>query len=142
MSPGHHIYVEGSKDAAFAYNVVVGDRLFTADGILARVVSTQYLTQHGIYAPLTLSGSLIVNGVLCSNYAEFAPSDTPLTHAAMSPMRALYRLLPLSIFESVAAVSNGFHWYPGTLVKLWTHVLNEADLATFVPQSLFSMLSA
>lgn len=141
LSPNHHLYVRastGAKQLVFAWNVQVGDFLIggSREDEQLRVTGVTWEEKLGVYAPLTLSGSLVVDGVLVSNYAEFPPSDQLLIHAAMAPLRAAYHLLPRSIFARVAAVENGFHWWPRALVTCWQTLLGEKPLTSFIPSSL------
>lgn len=141
LSPNHHIYIRspstGAKELTFAWNVEVGHALFSSHGGSdLQVTRVSWEEEVGVYAPLTLSGSLIVDGALVSNYAEFPPSDKALVHAAMAPLRAAFHVLPASVFERIAAVDNGFHWWPRLLVGCWQSILGEQPLTSFVPSSL------
>lgn len=64
----HLIYVEGKSNPVRASSVAVGDQLFPSG---ATVTKTSTVQKKGIYAPLTASGILLVNGgIQASNYAS------------------------------------------------------------------------
>jgi len=69
-----------------AEEVAEGDFLLTTSG-LEKVDSISRVTRKGLGAPLTMTGDLLVNGVLSSNYAH-APSHS-IGHLWMSPFRWL-----------------------------------------------------
>lgn len=68
ISELHMVYVNGQLSAA--KSVVVGDRLGEA-GTVTRVTT---VNRHGLYAPLTLSGDILVSGVHASNYVTLLPT--------------------------------------------------------------------
>lgn len=51
------------------------------------IVSVNYVPKHGIYAPLTRDGNIVVNSVVASCYALI--SDHDLAHISMAPVRWL-----------------------------------------------------
>ena len=67
-----------------ADEVAQGDFLLTSTG-LEKVASIARVTRQGYGSPLTMSGDLLVNGVLSSNYAH-APSHS-IAHLWMTPFR-------------------------------------------------------
>ncbi|CAL8240898.1 unnamed protein product [Merluccius merluccius] len=66
---------------------------------------------RGLYAPLTLHGSLVVDGVLASCYA--AVDQPRLAHWALAPLRLVQRLL-----GPAGPQTDGLHWYPWVLQRL------------------------
>jgi len=60
-----------------------------------RVIDVALHSETGYFAPMTGSGTIIVNGVLCSNYIGHR-SDHHLKHATYAPLRLLHRALPLN----------------------------------------------
>lgn len=93
ISGNHMLYVNGSL--APALSVKIGDILVSSSGSDAVVKSVRTLTGvKGIYAPHTVDGTLVVNGVVASNYVALPALDgtsfefqATLQHAAMSPYR-------------------------------------------------------
>ena len=67
-----------------ADEVAEGDFLLTSTG-LEKVASIGRVTRQGYGSPLTMTGDLLVNGVLSSNYAH-APSHS-LAHYFVTPFR-------------------------------------------------------
>ncbi|KAG7252874.1 hypothetical protein CRUP_029590, partial [Coryphaenoides rupestris] len=78
---------------------------------LSRVTSMGLRRSRGLYAPLTLHGSLVVDGVLASCYA--AVDQPGLAHRALAPLRLIYGLLGPS-----GPQADGLHWYPWVLQRL------------------------
>jgi len=67
----HMIFVQDKANAIPASSLRVGDRLSNGDVVSA----IKKVTRRGVYAPLTTSGSLLVNDVLVSNYIAFQGSE-------------------------------------------------------------------
>lgn len=87
---------------------------------------------EGYAAPLTMSGTILVNDVLASSYA-IMESQT-LAHAAMAPVRWWYQLygqVSQAVPESIAASLqiekqlNGTHWFPSVLHSLTQQYLSK-----------------
>jgi hypothetical protein len=55
--------------------------------VFDEIVSINYVTKNGIYAPLTRDGNIVVNSVVASCYAVI--SDHDMAHWAMAPVRWL-----------------------------------------------------
>lgn len=79
-----------------ARSIRTGDLLPSEQGELTEVVSIRTVTRHGIYAPFTVTGDLVVNGIAASNYVVLPPAFQPnlsferqhsLQHAAYMPYR-------------------------------------------------------
>jgi hypothetical protein len=105
------VYSRQNHQTAFllAQNAAVGDCLVEyQNGIMAleEIVEIALIEEKGIYAPLTTSGTLIVNSCLASCYASF--ESQMLCHLAM---------LPLIIYTSVhkQEPTVGIHSYCRTL---------------------------
>lgn len=94
VSPLHMLYV--NKKLVPASQVKVGDILTSVNGLVAKVQSVR--TVHGVkgvYAPHTVEGNLVVNGVVASNYITLPELEGTnfefqafLQHLAMGPYRA------------------------------------------------------
>jgi hypothetical protein len=82
--------------------------------------------------PLTMAGTILVDGVLASSYAVIHNHD--LAHASMAPLRWWYQLnnllgqfapnvVPANLqFEKQM---NGTHWYPQMLHSFTQQYLNK-----------------
>uniref|UniRef100_A0A2S2QMS4 Protein hedgehog n=1 Tax=Sipha flava TaxID=143950 RepID=A0A2S2QMS4_9HEMI len=134
----------------FAKRVRVNDTLLTVDGAgdalrlrTERVVRIQRTEQFGLYAPLTVDGTVVVDDVIASCYAVI--DSQWLAHLAFLPTRALdaartslYGLVwrlghPLRDSSPASAVAaataypdqpaDGIHWYPRMLYAISDYVI-------------------
>ncbi|PAA86822.1 hypothetical protein BOX15_Mlig016153g2 [Macrostomum lignano] len=108
LSPGHLLLLaETAESAACAPRAAPASQLRAGQsslwtmgpGGLRRdlVVCVQQASSRshrGIYAPFTLSGSLLVDGVLASCYVDCGPLTAPQMHALLAPVRAAWRVWP------------------------------------------------
>jgi len=86
LTPEHLVCIN-KDEFVYAKNVKVGNCLLRIDINLSfneEVIKIDYLYDNEIYAPLTVEGTLIVNGFLTSCYANF-PSHT-FAHLSMLPL--------------------------------------------------------
>lgn len=86
LSHGHLVYVNGKFIPA--KDTRVGDSVKTEAG-LAVVTSVKDVWSKGLYAPHTLGGDLMVNGVSVSCYTTVFPETT--AHTLLTPVRALFK---------------------------------------------------
>jgi hypothetical protein len=126
LSPKHLVFVEGKKNPVTADSLRVGDalRLAAADKTKATIRKITPFTRHdGVYAPLTPSGTLVVNanGIVASNYVSLQDGATEwvewnqgskesvlppmisqhdLLHLATSPVRLWMTVWPSSVSSS------------------------------------------
>lgn len=137
----------GNEDVVWSWapaqEVRVGDCLLDGHGSELSVYGVETVDRTGAYAPLTLDGSVIVNGALCSCYAP--PGDGRLLthsvcHSAMLPLRLfeelrvaleqwsqpsgsekpLLTMEPLWLLPSASDIS--MHPYAGGLLEVITQV--------------------
>ena len=109
MTGAHLIHVQGKVHPVRADAVKVGDRLVGVAGGDLKVTEIRQVTKTGIYAPLTPSGNIAVNGILASSYvslqenaneyAKLGNTDIILSQAGMSH-------LWLSPFRMICTVSG------------------------------------
>lgn len=86
ITGNHYLYVNGRLVAAHA--VQVGNVLRTASGQSA-VVKVERVKDVGLYAPHSLHGDVLVDGIVCSSYSRaVAPG---LAHALLLPLRWLVK---------------------------------------------------
>lgn len=90
LSQGHYLYANGRLTSAKA--VRVGDILETTDGESA-VVRTEMVRLRGLYAPHTIHGDIVVDGVRVSGYSRAL--HPRLAHALLAPVRLLVSLTSL-----------------------------------------------
>jgi len=94
VSPAHLVCVrkDGAEwDWVAAQDVRPGSDLEDERGKAALVQAVHRACGVGAFAPLTISGDLVVDGVLCSCYAPPAAWEVPhgACHASMAPLRLL-----------------------------------------------------
>jgi hypothetical protein len=70
ISGDHMVFLADKKNPVPAKMIKVGDKLSGASGSVT-VSKINTITRNGLYAPVTLDGTLIVNGVLASSYITF-----------------------------------------------------------------------
>ena len=80
-------------ESVFADQIEEGDRLVRWEGSRMReepVVGVQPAREKGIWAPLTMEGTLLVDGLLASSYASFSH---PTSDMILAPVKSFPRLL-------------------------------------------------
>jgi len=102
-----------------AQNVRAGDELEDCSGSPCMVLETSRVCLTGAYAPLTVDGCLLVDGVLCSCYAPPAAWAVPHSacHATMLPLRVVDTLR--ATVESWSRPADGMKDPLMTLEVLW-----------------------
>jgi len=106
VSPGHLVLTEDGVYKT-AGTLMPGDalRVVDADGLkVSRVLSIQRSPSSDAYAPLTASGTVVVDGVVASNYASPATLSLrhSVAHAFHFPVRAYHAMLALLGAQSVS----------------------------------------
>jgi len=90
---GNHLIFRLSADvgleSVFADQIEEGDKLLSLKGE-ETVVGVEAAREKGIWAPLTMEGTLLVDGLLASSYASFPHHASELTYA---PIKMFSRLL-------------------------------------------------
>lgn len=126
ITPSHFIYKlnkHTQRDVVdYAKSLTTGDKIYVRNPLdpngplkTERVIEINDEDMFGAYAPLTETGTIIVDDVLVSCYALF-PSDT-VSHWSMLPVRLMARFYP-RFFET----NEEMHWYPRSLLKLYNMV--------------------
>jgi Hint module len=90
----HLVFLADKKNPVRAKSVKVGDVLksATGNGKTATIKKIETVEKEGIYAPLTMGGSLVVNGVLASSY--IAVQDTSkIENTSQSTLSDEYMIL-------------------------------------------------
>jgi len=94
---------------------------------MVRVVAVREVVLQGVFAPLTTTGTIVVNGIVASCYASIASQR--LAQAAMLPIRLLtygrvYDVTGLSRGNDKAETcGDGIHWYACTLRTIANYLL-------------------
>ena len=142
LTPSHLVYTGGAEcgrlecmAASYAGNVASGDTILVTGGQagaglrVTRVASVSVTASTGVFAPLTRSGNLVVDGVLASCYAVI--DSQSVAHTAFLPVRWYYSLkagaasflrsvhiLSEAVPRSLSMIPSGVHWYPDLLYSL------------------------
>jgi len=152
LTPAHLVPVEG-RSSVFAVNVQPGDRILVSDTDAASatnevdsrlrwdsVIETKLVLEEGVYAPLTMEGTLLVDDVVASCYAVV--NSQSVAHYSFLPLRIwhsvtsffLQRLGDMKHFEAKqnnasrieptrGGEQEGIHWYASMLYSLSSYVL-------------------
>ncbi|XP_013190159.2 indian hedgehog protein [Amyelois transitella] len=120
-----HLLLLASADGyreSFASDVQIGDVLLTrGPGVVMRpskVIKKRILWKRGVYAPLTRSGTIIVDDALASCYALVKSHS--LAHAAMAPLRWMAE------WSTSKEHTRGVHWYANALYSIGDIVLPQS----------------
>ena len=70
-----HLLLLGGKHWVPAADLRVGDMLTKGDGSSTVISRIGQVTRQGVFAPFTVSGSIVVNDVVASNYVTFQRSE-------------------------------------------------------------------
>eukprot|EP00929_Paragymnodinium_shiwhaense_P041033 TRINITY_DN2133_c0_g3_i1.p1 TRINITY_DN2133_c0_g3~~TRINITY_DN2133_c0_g3_i1.p1 ORF type:complete len:284 (+),score=36.34 TRINITY_DN2133_c0_g3_i1:125-976(+) len=89
-SAGHLVFVLGQDQSLISKavgNIAVGDVLEyfnndTGDRVRSEILAVSAYAADGVYAPVTASGVIVVDGVAASNYATLS-GNMPVGHGAM-----------------------------------------------------------
>jgi hypothetical protein len=90
ISAGHLVHVGAEKALRAAGTVVAGDTVHLADGSEAAVTGVAKAIKAGIFAPQTMTGEIVVDGVLASCFTDY--SSVAIQSAMLAPVRAMYEL--------------------------------------------------
>ena len=114
LSPDHYVDVRGAP--VYAKDVRVGDALarWTGAGFEADVVANATaVVAEGLYNPYTLSGTIVVDGVLASCHSSWILDGVlpprvaaPVYQAIFAVPRAAYKLLGARGMSAVFGVGN------------------------------------
>ena len=154
ISPEHLLFVHclgtNKNDIVSASSVKVGDFLVAQDGKPARVISIRKIRRRGAYSPLTATGSIVVSGLLASNYVTrgWLHDRVPglllhrLQHGAASPHRLVCWLTNCKdeTYDSITGFSQWvMFWYR---LEQWQLGLNPFLQACFLALLLIPAAAA
>ena len=110
----------------FASKLKINDYIFTRSTQgnkvqPSKIVKISNTIKTGVFAPLTLEGTIIVDGALASCYAVV--NDHRLAHTTLAPLRFLYRSMPSLLRERQGEMLTS--WYPALLESVGRMVLDE-----------------
>lgn len=154
----HLIYThDASKNAPVlvaAGDLRVGDHLVTANGSPSTILWIREVERQGVYAPITASGNLLVNGVLASSYVsrdwlqDRVSGNTlhKFQHGAMLPLRLVCTVVAncdTERYDETSGFSSWVHfWFR---VEEWMLTLPKFSKASFLlvlafPATLITLL--
>lgn len=132
ISPEHLVGVvrDGQMDYVKAGTVTNADRLLACDvganaagGVWAEPVkSIEQIESLGVYAPITTTGTVVVNGIVASCYA--AVGSHRAAHAAMKPVRSQWKRHPERAegHHDANHVVKGSHAYVNGITRVVGHI--------------------
>ncbi|TMW60445.1 hypothetical protein Poli38472_000487 [Pythium oligandrum] len=110
LTPAHLVYTQPNDSVRFevkpARELLLDDRLIilpfdaTSSASASRVVALEMVARRGPTTLYTMTGTVVVDGVVCSNFADLYPRLTPtqsrdaVPFALFTPHRVLFRLVP------------------------------------------------
>ena len=129
MTGEHMVFLDGRTNPVRADSVQVGDVL-RGESSPVQVTQIKSVTQHGLYAPLTKVGTVIVDGIVASSYISLQDAtnmvqidgvNLPLSqhtgiHMTLSPFRMVCSFVECSSYDEQGMapfVSQGMkfvHW--------------------------------
>jgi len=119
-----HLVFTGNGDPISAQKVQIGDTLVKVRREdhaveIVSVTNIQRKTLKGIFAPLTKSGTLLVNGFLVSCYAHVKSHE--VAHASLAPLRFWYertkKWSPQHQIPDTQRSSDGIHKFAKFLIS-------------------------
>lgn len=112
-----------------ASSLIAGDTVLTQSGDLGAITKMENVTRRGIFAPFTMSGTIVVDGIVASSYVSLQEQgdgqlshklmlggfEVPLTmqwmaHVVQAPHRLLCRLY-WSFCQEETYTASGLSWW-------------------------------
>jgi len=90
---------------------------------VSMVTDVTMVTERGVFAPLTSSGTIVVDGVVVSCYALV--SSHQLAHVAMAPMRLA---APTCSWWNCYGNIDGVHWYAQFMRRVAESLFPDSQL--------------
>ena len=148
LTAGHYLYVSNSSDAPIASATTVsaglakvGEYVWVIDGSSAtatasRITAIEKVVDTGLYTPITLAGTIVVDGVYASSYAEEhiftfqsmlevamdarrAAAIVPgILHTLLAPARQLYATFGAEWTTKVSSAYDVDGWKEATVAKV------------------------
>jgi len=115
-SADHLLFCVERGDMAPAAQITPGNHLKlcnNTDVLSVEVTGVMNVTEKGVYAPLTNTGTLVVDGIVASCYVDAGFSQRAV-HKAFKPLRVLGEMKP----DLVANRGGNIHWYARGLQRI------------------------
>ena len=139
MTGQHLVFLQGKSNPVRADSIKVGDILQGEGGVPAVVTHLDTVTRDGLYGPLTVGGTIVVDGIVASSYTsnqdkEDDPeypklnggSTLPVSHHLgmhlfYSPLRLMCLGVSPELCVNANTRSDGMHWFAslGAVVASW-----------------------
>jgi len=97
-SAGHFVYANGKMVPAA--RVEIGDQIPLSSGTLSKVVDITTVEKSGLFNPQTLSGDIVVNGIVASTYTQTV--EPKIAHALLTPLRMVSRSIQSAFSMTVS----------------------------------------
>jgi hypothetical protein len=125
----NHLIFEKKTGSMLAKKLNLNDTLlqFGNDGIPIdkKIIGVKKVVIKGAYAPLTRSGTLLVNGKLVSCYANY--QNHSLAHKAFGALRLFYDGLPKNMKYLVDSKIDKINWYAKGLMWIFRNFIDESN---------------
>jgi len=127
VSPNHLVFLYDKQQPVFAGNLKRGDQLMTVNShqqiVAGEVIDIKLQHSQGFYAPLTRSGTIVVDGVVASNYATI--SNHRLAHLTMKPLYWYSKLVAqLKNSNDIHPYAKYLHTLAG-IIDLWDNQMYD-----------------
>uniref|UniRef100_A0A915LA40 Protein hedgehog n=1 Tax=Romanomermis culicivorax TaxID=13658 RepID=A0A915LA40_ROMCU len=129
VSPDHLIFVynnDGSFYTKMAKNLIVGDFLILNNDRRLKISEIQRVPSRGLFAPLTMEGTIFVDNVAASCYAGVRSHD--LADFVIRPIKYFWP-------NNNGRGSGTIHWYANFLWKI-ADLLESMNIYTFFDRDL------
>jgi hypothetical protein len=109
---GNHLIFKVGGEAVRADKIQAGDKLSSGQTV-TKVSTTK---KQGLYMPLTVDGTIVVNGILASSYVSIMEEAPRTVHAALGYIKneqnllhwwlAPYRMMCMGVSSKICSVST------------------------------------
>jgi len=138
MSGDHLLFVNETKIPIRAKSAIVGRDTVWYDNALVLITDRVLVKKHGVFNVLTYEGTIVVDGVLASNYASDIYSHE-VQHQVLSPFRLFSAYVYL--FNRGQLPENGVLPYASFLQQLESILIGLSQFLPCNPRQLFSSRS-
>jgi hypothetical protein len=136
LSPNHLLYVVDSTNPVPASTVGVGDKVWTIEGG-KEVLEINMITRYGLYNPLTMDGTIVVDGIAASAYT----TPTGKTHLEIDGVWSKMTK-SLSFHDALHMVSAPYRQFCNTVsLDLCNLHEKESAASSFMKSFFFSFWS-
>jgi len=131
LSPNHLLYVADSINPVPASTVEVGDKVWTIEGG-KEVLEINMITRDGLYNPLTMDGTIVVDGIVASAYT----TPTGKTHLEIDGVWSKM-MKSLSFHDALHMVSAPYRQFCNTVSLDLCNMHEKESAASSFMKSFF-----